>query len=147
VSRLALGAVVAAGLAVGACGPTTADDTIDATPDDTIESGVIVDPTTPTTTEVVVGSASDLLPEISTDMSRLGAEIGGDGDEDATIARIELMWASVRDEVTATHPELVNGIGAAVEMARVGVDTNRPADADKAFSLLTDLIDRYFGDG
>ena len=146
-SRLALGAVVAAGLTIGACGSTTVDESIGDPPDDTIESGVIVDPATPTTTEIVVGSASDLLPEISTDMSRLGAEIGGDGDEDATIARIELMWASVRDEVTSTHPELVNGISAAVEMARVGVDANRPADADKAFSLLTDLIDRYFGDG
>lgn len=145
-TRLALGALVAAGLTVGACG-TAADDSNGAAPADTIESGVIVDPSTPTTTEIVRGSASDLLAEINTEMSRLSAEIGGDGDEDATIARIELMWASIRDEITTTHPELVNGIGAAIEMARVGVDANRPADADKAFSLLTDLTDRYFGDG
>jgi hypothetical protein len=32
-------------------------------------------------------------------------------------------------------------------MARIAVDRTRPADADKAFSLLTNLVDRFTGDG
>ncbi len=32
-------------------------------------------------------------------------------------------------------------------MARNAVVSIRPADADKAFKILTDLVDRYTGDG
>ncbi len=165
--RLALtaSALLGASVLVG-CATTTIDDTTDPADslseaeltggegreiaeDDTspLEEGEIVDPDAPTTTLAVVGSPTDLLPEIGIDMSRLSAEIADDGDEDATIGRIEANWAAIVDEVTATNPELVNSIQATVDMARTAVDANRPADADKAFSLLTDLIDAYTGDG
>jgi len=111
-----------------------------------LDTGVIVDPDAPATTIPIEGSAADLLPEIGIDMSRLSAEIAGDGDEDATIARIEGSWAAIKDEIEATRPEIVNSIQATVDMARTAVDTNRPADADKAFSILTDLIDEFTGD-
>ena len=116
--------------------------------DDTspLDTGVIVDPDSPATTIPIEGSAADLLPEIGIDMSRLSAEIAGDGDEDATIARIEGSWAAIEDEIEATRPEIVNSIQATVDMARTAVDANRPADADKAFSILTDLIDEFTGD-
>jgi hypothetical protein len=116
--------------------------------DDTspLDTGVIVDPDAPATTIPIEGSAADLLPEIGIDMSRLSAEIAGDGDEDVTIARIERTWAAIEPEVEATRPELVNGIQATVDMARTAVDANRPADADKAFSILNDLIDNFTGD-
>ena len=87
-----------------------------------------------------------MLLEIGIDMSRLSAEVAGDGDEDATIARIETSWAAITDEIKASHPELVNSIQATIDMARTAVDKNRPADADKAFSLLNDLIDKFTGD-
>lgn len=112
-----------------------------------LDDGVIVDPAAPDSTLPIEGSAAELLPEIGIDMSRLSAEIGADGDEDATIARIESTWAAIKPEVEASRPELVNSIQATVDMARTAVDANRPADADKAFSLLTDLIDNYTGDG
>ena len=32
-------------------------------------------------------------------------------------------------------------------MATSAVERKRPADADKAFNLLTDLVDSYTGDG
>ena len=117
--------------------------------DDTspLENGEIVDPDAPTTTIAVDGSPADLLPEIGVDMSRLSAQIADDGDEDATIARIEANWAAISPEVESTNPELVNNIQVTIDMARTAVDRNRPADADKAFSLLTDLIDAYTGDG
>ncbi|MFK7919569.1 MAG: hypothetical protein AB8G14_15950 [Ilumatobacter sp.] len=111
-----------------------------------LDTGVIVDPEAPETTIPIEGSAGELLPEIGIDMSRLSAEIGDDGDEDATIARIEATWAAIRDEVETSNPELVNSIQATVDMARTAVDANRPADADKAFSILNDLVDAFTGD-
>jgi hypothetical protein len=160
-------AAIAAVAVLAGCGTTTVDDSSGDDPtdqlsdaeltggegrelaeDDTspLDTGVIVDPDAPATTLPIEGSAADLLPEIGIDMSRLSAEVSGDGDEDATIVRIEGSWAAIKDEVEATHPELVNSIQATVDMARTSVDANRPADADKAFSLLNDLIDTYTGD-
>lgn len=158
-------AIVSALLVMG-CATTTVDENGDPTDglseaeltggegreladDDTspLEEGEIVDPAAPTTTIAIEGSAADLLPEIGIDMSRLSAEIADDGDEDATIARIEASWAAIEEEVETTNPELVDNIQATVDMARTAVDSNRPADADKAFGLLTDLIDAFLGDG
>ena len=154
-------------MVLAACGTTTIDESSSDDPadqlseaeltggegrelaeDDTspLDTGVIVDPDAPATTIPIEGSAADLLPEIGIDMSRLSAEVAGDGDEDATIARIEGSWAAIKAEIEATNPELVNGIQATVDMARTAVDANRPADADKAFGVLTDLIDKYTGD-
>jgi hypothetical protein len=103
--------------------------------------------TLPSTTLPVAGSAAELLPEMATEMSRLSSMISADGDERATIARIESIWVVARPEVEAQRPELVGGIDTTVEMARTAVVRVRPADADKAFALLTDLVDRYTGDG
>ncbi len=111
-----------------------------------IDGGVIVDSIPPTTIPVA-GSATDLLPELAIEMSRLGSLIADGEGDDAALARIEAIWATIRPEIEATHPELVNGIGAMVDMARVAVERTRPADADKAFGVLTDLVDRFTGDG
>lgn len=149
-------------LALAACGTTTVDDDPnvldeadltggegreiadeDVTP---LDGEVIVDAAAPATTIAMEGTAGELLPEIGIDMSRLSSEIAAEGDEDETIARIEAAWEAIRDEIESTRPELLNGIQATVDMARTAVDANRPADADKAFSLLTDLIDNFTGD-
>lgn len=111
-----------------------------------IDGGVIID-SVPTTTTPVAGTASDLLPELAIEMSRLGSQIATSDGDDATLARIESIWAAIRPELESTHPELVNGIGATLVMARTAVERTRPADADKAFSVLTDLVDKFTGDG
>ncbi len=112
-----------------------------------IEGGVIVDADAPTSTIALTGSAADLLPEMSIEMSRLGSQVAeGDGD-DATLARIEQIWERIRPEIERDRPELLNGLGATIDMARTSVERTRPADADKAFSLLTDLVDQFTGDG
>ena len=61
--------------------------------------------------------------------------------------RIESVWDVARSDVESTDPELVNGIDTTVDMARTAVVRVRPADGDKAFQLLTDLVDRFTGDG
>lgn len=102
--------------------------------------------TVPTTTSPVVGSTTELLAEMSTEMSQLSSQIGDPGDEKVTLARIETIWAAARPDVESTRPELVGGIDTTVDMATTAVVRIRPADADKAFQLLTDLVDRYTGD-
>jgi hypothetical protein len=103
--------------------------------------------TVPTTTLPIVGSTSELLAEMSAQMSQLSAQIGDAGDEKATLQRIDAIWVIARPDVESTRPELVSGIDTTVDMARTAVVRIRPADGDKAFQLLTDLVDRYTGDG
>jgi len=103
--------------------------------------------TAPTTTLPIVGSTSELLAEMSAQMSQLSAQIGDAGDEKATLQRIDAIWVIARPDVESTRPELVSGIDTTVDMARTAVVRIRPADGDKAFQLLTDLVDRYTGDG
>ena len=103
--------------------------------------------TVPTTTLPIVGTTAELLAEMSAQMSQLSAQIGEPGDEKATLQRIDAIWLIARPDVESTRPELVGGIDTTVDMARTAVVRIRPADGDKAFQLLTDLVDRYTGDG
>lgn len=103
--------------------------------------------TVPTTTLPIAGSTAELLAEMSAQMSQLSAQIGDSGDEAATLRRIDAIWLVARPDVESTRPELVGGIDTTVDMARTAVVRIRPADGDKAFQLLTDLVDRYTGDG
>jgi hypothetical protein len=103
--------------------------------------------TVPTTTLPIVGSTAELLAEMSSQMSQLSSQIGEPGDEKATLQRIDAIWVIARPDVESTRPELVGGIDTTVDMARTAVVRIRPADGDKAFQLLTDLVDRYTGDG
>jgi hypothetical protein len=101
----------------------------------------------PATTLPITGTATELLPELAIEMSRLSSLIAADGDERAALQRIEALWAAAQPEVEQSRPDLVGGMQTTVDMARNSVTRIRPADADKAFSLLTDLVDRYTGDG
>lgn len=103
--------------------------------------------TVPTTTLPIVGNTAELLAEMSTQMSQLSSQIAARGDERATLTRIEAVWDIARSDVESTNPELVFAIDTTVDMARTAVVRVRPADGDKAFQLLTDLVDRYTGDG
>lgn len=103
--------------------------------------------TVPTTTLPITGTTTDLLVEMANEMSRLSSEISAPGDERATLTRIELIWDTIRTDVEASHPELIGGIDTTVDMSRTAVERVRPADGDKAVQLLTDLVDRFTGDG
>jgi len=139
-SRIAkVATLVAVGLTFAACAETTVD--LKAADDS------VGDDSVPATTFAVVGTANELLPEMALEMSRLGAQIAEEGGEEATLGRIEGIWVVIRPEVEGDQPDLVVAIDTTVDMARTAVVRIRPADADKAFQLLTDLVDRYTGDG
>lgn len=131
---------------LGACATTVDDDT---TTDTTASSDVTTEPIEEPARPPVPADASagEWLPELALEMSGLGSQIA-DGDEaDATFARIEAIWAAIRAEIEARHPELISGFGSTIDMARTAVERTRPADADKAFSILNDLLDRYDDNG
>ena len=132
-------------LAAGCAGTTSGDDQQSA---DSVTT-VTLDPRlVPTTTIVYSGTALELLPQLGVEMSRLSAQVSEDGDDDkATVARIIAIWAAAQPEVETTRPDLVESFETTVAMATSAVERNRPADADKAFSNLTRLIDNYTGDG
>ena len=111
-----------------------------------IEGGIIVDTDTPETTIALTGSASDLLPEMATEMSRLSELVVQGNSDDEALETIVQIWDRIRPEIAADWPELVNGIGTTVDMSRIAVERTRPADADKAFKLLSDLVDQFTGE-
>jgi hypothetical protein len=132
-------------LSIAGCA-TTVDEQMLADQDlTTISGGVIVDSTSPTTAPIE-GSTAQLLAEMAAEMSRLSSLIVDRGDAEASLARIVAIWATIEPEVKDTRPGLVNSIGATVALAETAVERTRPADADKAFSLLTDIVDAYTGD-
>jgi hypothetical protein len=140
---LELAAIAIAVLSVSSCADTVVEvesDNGEVNVDGSFE-------TVPTTTLPIVGSTSELLAEMSAQMSQLSSQIGNPGDEKATLQRIDAIWVIARPDVESTRPELVGGIDTTVDMARTAVVRIRPADGDKAFQLLTDLVDRYTGDG
>lgn len=140
---LRLAAIALAVVAVSSCSETVVQVESD---DGEVNVGGSFE-TVPTTTLPIGGSTAELLAEMSAQMSQLSAQIGDDGDEKATLQRIDAIWVIARPDVESTRPELVGSIDTTVDMARTAVVRIRPADGDKAFQLLTNLVDRYTGDG
>ena len=137
-----LAALALAGFLVASCAETVVDETSDA-------GEINVDgsfETVPTTTLPVSGTTTELLAEMSTQMSQLSSQISAPGDERATLNRIESIWVVARPDVESTRPELVGPIDTTVDMARTAVVRIRPADGDKALQILTDLVDRFNDD-
>jgi hypothetical protein len=137
--RLRVAAVSATLVVVLAACATTVDET-----DSSLQvAGETAAPTIPTTTVPITGTAAELLPEIAAELSRLNGQIAAEGDQKAALARIEAIWLVAKPEVEQQRPDLVGVMQTAIDMARNGVVRTRPADADKAYKILADLIDRY----
>lgn len=137
-------AVAAAALAAAVMCASCADTVIEV--DDSAQVDADGSVAVPTTIPIV-GSTQELLVEMATEMSTLSAQIADVGDERSTLRRIEAIWLVAQPDVASSMPELVGGMQSTVDMARTAVVRVRPADADKAFSILSDLVDRYTGDG
>lgn len=103
--------------------------------------------TASTTTLPIVGSTTELLAEMSAAMSKLSAQIGDIGDEKSTLLRLDSVWNTARAEVESTRPDLVGAFDTTIDMATIAVERRRPADADKALQIFTNLVDRYTGEG
>ncbi len=98
---------------------------------------------TVTTVVTVPDDTADALAAIATNAQRLTSEIGDDGDEDATLADIEVIYAAVEPTLIAENESFAEGYAAAIELARTAVARNRPGDANKAAQLLSNLAADY----
>lgn len=127
-----LQALAIAGTLLMGCTPTTYD-----------ESVVTNDDTTPPTTVLVSTDPVEVLPQMLAEVADLARRVvEGDGDGDAA-DRIEQMWLGIEPTVRDERPELVSGFDFVVRRCRAAADRNRPADADRAFKNLDELVDEY----
>lgn len=103
-----------------------------------------------TTTTLPTGTAVELLPRLVTALSNLSILIGPvpddlrpEGDKRRQLAEIEALWAAVEREVNADDPDTAETLARMVDMARVAVEKNRPADADKAAKFAAQVVNAY----
>jgi hypothetical protein len=128
----ALAALVPVAVAlVGACSPTTYDESL------------ATQPAAATTSTLPTGTAAELLPPMLDEVAGLSAKVSAGEGAGAAASRIEQYWAAIEGEVTATHPEMVEDFEFVVSRCRSAADFDRPADADRAYRNLESLVDAY----
>lgn len=137
ISRLSIG-LTAGALLLSACGATVYDESAATTT-------VVV-----TTTTLPTGTAAELLPRLVESLSDLSILIGPvpdtlrpEGDKRRQLAEIEALWAAVEYEVNADDPDTADTLARMVELARIAVERNRPADADKAAKFAAQAVAAY----
>jgi hypothetical protein len=112
------------------------------------DAAVTVPPTGATTTTTLAPVADDtplpeLLATIADLMEHLDEQIVDTAGENATMARIDEVWAVADRQIRRRNPDDVVPFQQAIEMARIGVERRRPADASKGYRVLVTAIDAY----
>ena len=127
------GAIVGAlALAVTACGTTTVDSSIAAT------DGTGVTTTLPQIS--ADASLVDLVGELADSMRHLDEQVIEGDIDDATLERIEEIWAFAEPLAEARSTELHFGLLQSVDLARTSVERRRPADASKGYKIVAALL-------
>lgn len=127
--------VLVGALALGACGTTYVDSSV------TVPSSVAA-----TTLPAIAADAP--LPELFTEldalMRRLDEQIvEGKGEQDASLDRIESVWAVAEQQIRAADPDDLFPFEQAITLVRSGVERRRPADASKGYKLLVAAVAEY----
>ena len=128
--------VLVGALALGACGTTYVD------------SSVTVPPSGAATTTLPAVAAGTPLPELFSEldglMRRLDEQIvEGKGEQDASLDRIESVWAVTEQQIRAADPDDLFPFEQAITLVRSGVERRRPADASKGYKLLVAAVAEY----
>ena len=131
-TRGALVAVSALVFALTACGTTTVDSSIAAS----------ADTSATTTLPPISADASlvELVRDLADSMRHLDEEVIEGDNDDATLARIEEIWAFAEPLAEARSTELHFGLLQSVDLARTSVERRRPADASKGYKIVADLL-------
>lgn len=136
-ARQMVGAL-AVGLAcalVSACGETYIETSVTTAPPSVVATTVaLVDPNAP---------VAELLNEMTALMLGLDFEISDGPDARAVMARIEALWDAAEPTVRSTALDSAPDFDQAIDLARTGVDRNRPADASKAYKILAAVTAAY----
>lgn len=128
-------AAVAAAAATAACGPTTVDESVAST---------VADPE-PTTTVAIDADRplADTLDQLVVEVGRLPEQIVEDDGQDATLERVEALWAVAEPEIRANDATDLFNFTQGLDLARRGVEGRRPADASKGARILGDVVADY----
>ncbi|MBU6317507.1 MAG: hypothetical protein KGR47_13420 [Acidobacteria bacterium] len=130
-ARAAAGGLAVLGLA--ACAPTTYD------------SELVATTTIAVTTTVPTGTAAELLPRMVAEGQSIGTLMVAEGDAKGALERLTALWQTVRAEVAASRPDLIDGFDQQIDRFQRAVQYKRAADADKSARNLVVLVDAYLG--
>lgn len=123
---------------LAACGETYIETSVTTAPASVVVTTIApVDPNAP---------VADLLEEMTDLMLGLDFEISDGPDPRAVMARIEALWDAAEPTVRATALDSTPDFDQAMDLARTGVDRNRPADASKAYKILAAVSAAYLAD-
>ncbi|MCU1395399.1 MAG: hypothetical protein JWM34_3827 [Ilumatobacteraceae bacterium] len=128
--RAALGLTFVTVLATAGCATTLINPTA-------------TNPNPATTTTVPSGTPSALLTRLLSEAGQLSTAIGNDDGKGEQIMLVDNLWTAVRPAVAAKDGVLANQLDDMVALCQRGEKYNRPADADKCFRNLTELVDAY----
>ena len=96
----------------------------------------------PTTTIPMPATAGARLAEIVELATGLG-DLIVDGGDRAVLDRIDALWAASSAEVGDVEPALGREVVHQLALLHLGVERNRPAEADKATQNLTAVLQAY----
>ena len=89
---------------------------------------------------VASGSTAELLDQLLAEAGTLSEAIVTNEGQHEIIGRIDVIWEAARPGVEQAGPDAVLEFDQAIELLHTGVDRRRPADADKAYNNLTQLV-------
>jgi hypothetical protein len=127
-----------AGIPLVACGETYIETSVTTAPPSAVVATTYpVDPNAP---------VADLLTEMTGLMLGLDFVISDGPDAQAVMTRIESLWNAAEPTVRSTALDSAPDFDQALDLARTGVDRNRPADASKAYKILAAVTAAYLAD-
>lgn len=127
--------VLVGALALGACGTTYVDSSV------TVPSSVAATTLPPIAADTPL---PELFGELDALMRRLDEQIvEGKGEQQASLDRIESVWAVTEQQIRAADPDDLFPFEQAITLVRSGVERRRPADASKGYKLLVAAVAEY----
>jgi len=108
-----------------------------------IDPAVTEAPAFTTTTTLPTGPASILLPRLKIEAGRLSNVIGNDGDRGRQLKIITDLFHAVRPEIAKVDGVAALNFDGVIALCNTATQYKRPADADKCYRNLAELIDAY----
>ncbi len=81
-----------------------------------------------------------MLDQLLAEAGTLSEAIVQNEGQHEIIGRIDVIWTAARPGVEQASPDSVTEFDQSIELMHTGVDRRRPADADKAYNNLTQLV-------
>ncbi len=111
----------------------------------TYDTSATTAPAVSTTVYVPVGTTTELLASMSSEIGALSEKLVASAGQRAALERIEAQWNAVRPAIEAARPDLLGAFDRVIAQVQRSVERRRPADADKATKSLAALIEAYEG--